>query len=301
MHASDRLKGLETFVEVVEAGSFTAAANRLNVTNSAVGKAIARLEERVGSRLFERTTRRLQLTDAGDAFFHACTRILADLEEAERALHAVDAIPSGHVRIDLPATFGRLRVLPTLLDFACKYPQIIPQVSFTDRFVDLVEDKLDVIVRIGGPDLWPADISHHYLGHEQLVFCASPAYLDQHGHPRSAEELLTHQAVLYGNTDGSPSPWFLSQEHGPATRRHARGRIVLGQAEAQVAAVEAGCGVAQLATWLIGQQLREGTLINILPDLSTQGLPLHILWQRSRQHLPKIGALISHLRVLTIS
>jgi len=294
MTPAERLKGLETFVAVVDAGSFTAAAERLNLTNSAVGKAIARLEARLDRQLFDRSARRLEVTDAGDAFYKVCVRVLDELESAERMLSTQQIAPSGRLRIDMPATFGRMLGIPALLAFAEQYPQVTPHVSFTDRFVDLVEDGIDVVIRIGGSDTWPAALGYQYLGREQLVFCASPAYLARHGEPASLAELLGHDAVLYGRSDGSAGPWFIKDRSAPLARQHVEGRIVLGQAEAQVAAVEAGLGIAQLATWVVEQQLREGRLAIVLPDFATEGLPLHIVWQRNREHSPKVQALIAH-------
>lgn len=294
MTPSERLKGLETFVAVVEAGSFVAAAGRLNLTNSAVGKAIARLEGRLNRQLFDRTGRRLAMTDAGEAFYKVCVRVLEELEGAERMLSAEQIEPSGRVRVDMPATFGRMHGIPSLLDYAKKHRQVMPHVSFTDRFVDLVEDGLDVVIRIGGSDTWPAALGYRHLGNEELVFCASPAYLSTHGEPAALEELLRHDAVLYGRADGSTAPWFIKDRSTPLARQHVEGRIVLGQAEAQVAAVEAGLGIAQLATWVVEEQLREGRLAIILPELATQGLPLHIVWQRSREPSPKVQTLIAH-------
>ncbi|PSJ47715.1 LysR family transcriptional regulator [Zobellella endophytica] len=294
MTPAQRLKGLDTFVAVAQAGSFTAAAARLNLTNSAVGKAIARLEGRLNRQLFDRTTRRLEMTDAGEAFYKVCVRVLEELEAAERQLSAEQLIPSGRLRVGLPATFGRMRALPALLAFAEKHRQVVPHVSFTDRFVDLAEDGLDVAVRIGGADTWPATVGHQLLGHEELIFCASPGYLLAHGEPASLAELFHHEAVLYGRADGGTSPWLIKEGQAPLVRQQVEGRIVLGQAEAQVAAVEAGLGVAQLATWLVERQIRDGKLTRILPQLATQGLPLHVVWQRGRQHLPKVQALVSH-------
>lgn len=302
MHPTERLKGIATFVAVAEAGSFTAAAQRLSLTNSAVGKAIARLEERLGSRLFERSTRRLRLTDAGHAYHQVCVRVLEDLEAAERVLAADDAVPSGRLRVDLPATFGRLRAWPALLQFAGMHPQVMPHVSFTDRFVDLEEEGVDVAVRIGGigsaggaaGDGWPAALDQRALGHEELIFCAAPSYLAIHGAPASSADLADHAAVLYGRADGSASPWLLRQGHGPVMRQPMAGRAVLGNAEALVEAVEAGLGVAQLATWLVARQIAEGRLVAILPQLTTVGLPLHLVWQRSRSHAPKVQALIAY-------
>ncbi len=294
MTPAERLKGLETFIAVAEAGSFTAAAGRLHLTKSAVGKAIARLESRLTRPLFERTTRKLEMTDAGDAFYKVCVRVFDELEVAERVLSAQEIIPSGRLRVDMPATFGRVQGMASLLAFAEKYQQVVPHVSFTDRFVDVVEDGLDVVVRIGGDDSWPAAVGYKYLGHDELIFCASPAYLASHGVPKSVQDLLSRSTVLYGKADGSTSAWLIKDGTKPLVRQHVDGRIVLGQAEAQVTAVEAGLGIAQLPTWLVEQQIREGRLINIMPDLATQGLPLHVLWQRSRQHAPKVQALIAH-------
>ncbi len=294
MTPAERLKGLETFVAVVEAGSFTAAADRLNLTKSAVGKAIARLESRLKKPLFERTTRKLEMTDAGEEFYKVCARVLDELEAAERILSGEESIPSGRLRVDLPATFGRIQASASVLAFAEKYPQVIPHVSFTDRFVDVVEDGLDVVVRIGGDDTWPATVGYKYLGHEEMIFCASPAYLSVYGEPHRVDDLADHDIVLYGRADGTTSPLLIKEEQKPLARQQVSGRIVLAQAEAQVAAVERGLGIAQLATWLVEQQIRDGRLVRILPLLATQGLPLHIVWQRSREHAPKVQALISH-------
>lgn len=294
MNSTERLKGLETFVAVAEAGSFTAAADRLNLTNSAIGKTVARLEERLHQRLFERTTRRLELTDAGAAFYKVCVQVLDELEQAERQLAAQQAQPSGRMRVDLPATFGRLHALPALVSFTKTNPLVVPHVSFTDRFVDLVDDGLDMVVRIGGDGTWPAAIDHRYLGREELIFCASPAYLASHGTPRTVAELLGHEAVLYGRADGSSSPWLIQEGDTPPARQAVNGRAIFGQAEAQAAAVEAGLGVGQLATWLVEEQLRAGKLVRILPELTTDGLALYVVWQRSRQHSPKVQALLRH-------
>lgn len=202
----ERLKGLETFVAVVEAGSFTAAGDRLNLTNSAVGKAIARLEERLKRQLFERRQRRLELTDAGDAFYKVCVRVLEELNGAERMLSTDEVAPSGQLRVDMPATFGRMHGMPAMLAFAQMYPQVTPHLSFTDRFVDPIEDGLDVVVRIGGGDVWPAALAYRYLGHEELVFCASPAYLSRRGEPQTMAALPDHDAVLYGGQMAASVP-----------------------------------------------------------------------------------------------
>lgn len=295
MFPSERLKGIEVFVAAAEAGSFTAAAKSLNLTNSAVGKAVARLEERLGTRLFERTTRRLALTDAGSAFHRVCVDVLAELEAAEQALAAEQLEPTGRLRVDLPATFGRLIALGPLFAFCERHPGVQPHISFTDRFVDVVDEGIDVAVRIGGPETWPANVGHRLLGREQLIFCASPGYLARRGTPGTPDELAGHDVVTYGKADGSASNWLEALDAGPALPHPAEGRIVVGNGEAQAEAVRAGFGLAQLATWLADPYLRDGRLVRILPDWTTDGLPLHLVWARSRQLLPKVGGLLDYL------
>ena len=296
MIPSERLRGLEAFVCTADAGSFTAAAERMNLTNSAVGKAVSRLEARLNTRLFERTTRSLSLTDAGAAFYRTCVRVLDELQVAEQVLAADKMEPFGRLRVDVPATFGRMRVLPLLLAFAELHPGVRPHISFADRFVDLVEEGIDVGVRIGGTDAWPAALGHRFLGTERLIFCAAPAYLTRRGTPESLPELFTHDAVTYGRADGSANPWLVTHGGGgPAERRFVEGRIIVGDGEAQVETVLAGGGVAQLATWLVDEHLASGRLVQLLPDASVDGLPLHLVWPRSRQLLPKVDGLLSYL------
>ena len=295
MLPSERLKGIEAFVSTADAGSFTAAAERLHLTSSAVGKAVARLEARLGTRLFERSTRRLALTDEGAAFYRTCTQVLGELEEAEQVLAAGRMQPTGRLRVDLPDSFGRQKVMSLLLAFAERHPGLRPKVSFTDRFVDLAEEGIDVAVRIGGSHQWPAALGHRQLGCERLIFCAAPGYLVKHGTPTSFDELAGHAAVLYGKADGSTSPWLIKHGSEPPQQYSVEGRIVVGSGEAQVAAVVAGFGIAQLATWLVDEHLQRGTLVALLPHMATEGLPLHLIWLRSRQLLPKVDALVAYL------
>ncbi|KPY07795.1 LysR family transcriptional regulator [Pseudomonas coronafaciens pv. oryzae] len=295
MLSTDRLKGIETFVAVANAGGFTAAAERLNLTNSAVSKSVARLESRLGMRLFERTTRRLTLTEEGAAYHVVCMRMLAELEAAETALAAQRMEPAGQLRIDLPATFGRLHALPLILAFTGQHHKLRPRVTFTDRFVDILEEGIDLAVRIGGPQVWPAGLAHRYLGTERVIFCAAPAYLHRHGTPETFEDLARHACILFGRGDGSTSPWLFVDEQGQQETRAVEARLVIGNGEAQVAAVTSAWGIAQLATWLIKEQLQRGELVEILPQLATQGLDLHLAWPRKRESLPKVQALVELL------
>ena len=296
MYSSERLKGLDVFACVVDAGSFTAAGERLNLTNSAVGKAVARLEARLGVRLFERTTRRLSLTDAGQAFYRTCQQVLGQLEEAEHVLKAEGSVPAGKLRIELPATYGQLCVMPLLFDFLQTYPGVQPQISFTDRFVDLVEDGLDVAVRIGGSDAWPAPIGHRFLGRERRVFCCAPRYLQRVG--ALADDLVALDqvdGVMYRRADGTPGPWLIQRGNAPVEYLQPNARLEVGNAQAWVDAVVQGWGVAQISTWLVGERIARGELVQVLPSFAADGLPLYLLWQRSRQLQPQVDALLVHL------
>ena len=296
MHPSERLKGIDVFVSVVERGSFAAAAQRLNLTSSAVSKSIARLEARLQARLFARTTRKLALTDAGTAFFDTCTRILADLEEVETLIGAEYVEPTGRVRIDLPASFGQLHALPVILDFIAGHQLLVPHISMSDHFVDLVEERIDIVVRIGGANVWPQALGHRYLGAERLIFCAAPAYLQRKGTPQSDADLDQHDRVVYGRQDGTVNAWlFAGAGQAPLEQRFMPGRIAVGDAVGQVSAIVAGLGIAQLPTWAVKHQIEQGLLVEVLPQLATDGLPINLVWLKSRQYLPKVKLLLEVL------
>lgn len=296
MFSSERLKGIDVFVAVADLGSFTAAAQRLNLTGSAVSKSVARLEGRLGTRLFSRTTRSLALTEAGLTFYRTCTSVLADLEEVEQALACEGNEPHGRVRIELPASYGRLHVLPLIMDFLRLHPLLQPHVSFSDHFVDPVQEGIDIVVRIGGADVWPASLGHRYFGAQRQIFCASPDYLERHGVPRSGQDLEQHQCVVYGHSNGLVSPWFFKgRQPGEMERRTMQARIAVGDGEGEVAAVLAGHGIGQLPTWLTQRHVDAGTLVEVLPDLAHDGLPMHLVWLKSRENLPKVRALLDYL------
>jgi len=295
-----RLKDILPFVASVECGSFTAAAERLHVTGSAVSKSLSRLETRLGSRLLERTTRSLQLTDAGSAYYQTCLRVLEDLAEAEAVLAAQRTIPSGRLRLAVPNTYGRLHVMPLLMPFCQQHPELALSLSLSDRFVDLFEEGVDVAVRIGGaPDL-PASLGWRNMGREKMQFCASPAYLAREGRPEDEAALLNHPAILYERVDGSTKPWLFTTQDGQAHWREVPWRLAVGDVDAQLQAVIAGLGVAQMPSWLIQRAVDAGELDIILPELQPDGLTLSVVWPRRKQFLPKVDALLSALNELTI-
>lgn len=296
MFSSERLKGIDVFVCVADCGSFKAAAERLNLTASAVSKAIARLEGRLQARLFQRTTRSLALTDAGTAFYRTCSGVLADLEEAELALNAEHTELRGRVRIDLPGTFGRSQVLAAVLRFAREHPGLQPHITFSDSGIDPLEAGVDIAVRLGGSELWPAALGHRCLGREWHLFCASPDYLRRHGTPLTDQDLERHQCIAYGWMDGRVSPWnFATGRPGESERRVMSASCVVGDGEGLLMTVLDGYGIAQLPSWLVKQQLAQGTLVEVLPQWASEGQAIHLLWLKSRQGLPKVSALLEVL------
>ncbi|MGY5955561.1 LysR family transcriptional regulator [Kosakonia sp. BK9b] len=296
-----RLKDIVPFVTCVEEGSFTAAAERLHLTGSAISKSVARLEARLGSRLLERTTRRLELTDAGHAWYQTCVRILEELAEAESVLAAHRTIPSGRLRLAVPNTYGRLGVMPVLMPFCQLHPEIELSLTFSDRFVDLFEEGIDVAVRIGQPEALPASLGCRRLGREKMVFCASPDYLQREGTPQNEAALMEHQAILYERVDGTTKPWLFTTEDGHPQWRTVAHRMALGDVDAQVLAICAGLGVAQMPTWLVHRQLESGALHIVLPHLQPDGLALTLVWPRRKQLLPKVDALLAALSQLVIA
>lgn len=298
---SEHLKGIAPFLATADAGSFTRAAERLHLSSSAVSKSVARLEARLGVILFERSTRRLQLSSAGHAYYATCKRVLQELVEAENVLAEQDGELAGKVRIGVPASYGRMRVMPALIDLCEKYPKLQPSIAFSDRFADLFEERIDIAVRIGAPGSRPPTLGQMPLGEERLIFCAAPAYLARRGTPLAIADLDNHDCIAYGRGDGTAAPWLFAGEDG-VERRTVSPRLTVGDAEAQTAAVLTGLGIAQQATWLVHEHLASGAIVEVLPACATPGLPLSLAWPLARQLTTKTGTLLNELKQrLTIS
>jgi DNA-binding transcriptional LysR family regulator len=216
----DRLAGISAFVAAVEAGSFAQAAARLRLTRSAVGKSIARLEARLGTRLFVRTTRSQSLTDDGQIFYERCARALEELDAAQHILEAGRDEPAGRVRVSAPVVFGRLHVAPVLLNLAKRYPRLQLEGIFTDRLVDFVDDGIDLSIRSGLLADSDAIVARR-LGDQSMVLCASPTYLESHGTPRDLADLAAHRGVNYMR-GGRPFPWPLTDATGRVVERKSR-------------------------------------------------------------------------------
>ncbi len=287
------LVGISAFVAAVEAGSFTAAAERMGLSNSAVGKSVARLESHLGVRLLERTTRALSPTTEGQAYYDTCIRILADLNEAETQLASSRAEISGRLRLSLPVTFGRLWVIPVLLQLAHEHPKLVFDVSFTDRRVDLVEEGFDLAVRLGDPGDH-AMLAGRRLGLQRAIVCAAPGYIAAHGSPSEVSDLVHHDCVGFAR-DGGSIRWLLPDGAGRLSPVRLASRHIVSDGEALREAVAAGLGLGYLHTWLAAESICSGRLVPVLSGTPFEGAPITALWPRAHPPAPKIRATLDAL------
>lgn len=287
---SPRLQGIEEFVAAVEAGSFARAAERLHVTRSAVAKSIGRLEARLGTRLFLRTTRSQSLTEEGHGYYERCRRVLAELDAAEAMADAARSTAAGLVRLSMPAMLGRLKVGPLLLALARRHPGLSLELSFNDRRVDLVEDGLDLAIR-SGELADSAELVARPVGVQWMALCAAPAYLAERGRPGSVAELgassltsSSHEAVLYAR-DGQISPWRFHDAEGRPVEVVLPSRLRCDSAEVLLEAAIGGMGLARLPAWLAADALAAGTLVRVFEEPRPFGFELNVIRSRSR-YLP---------------
>lgn len=288
------LKNLTVFVQAAEALSFALAAERLGLSRSAVGKSIARLEEQLQVRLFNRTTRSLSLTEAGRLLFERAQDVLGELEAVTDQLAYQRQVPSGRLRIDLPIVFGRESVVPILLDVAQKYPQITLDVSFNNRYVDLIAEGIDLAVRMGDLDN-NSELIASRLGEQKLVLCGSPAYFAAHGKPHNVADLDAHACITY-TVAGRPRPWQFKRADGSVFTKVFYGPMRFESGDVILDAVLRGFGVAQLPTWLVARQLRAGELEIGLADYSVHAIPVHLLWPRVKTLSPKTRVVVDELK-----
>lgn len=292
-HLHSHLQGLSAFVHTVETGSFTAAGIRMGMSKSAVGKAVARLEERLGVRLLERTTRSLSVTAEGRTYYESCLRVIDELGTTESLLAARHNSVSGVLRVNLPLSFGRSCVMPVLLELSHRHPGLELDVSFTDRFVDLVEEGVDLAVRLGGVGDH-ATLVGRSLGMQRSVICAAPSYLERKGRPLSADDLASHDCVVFAK-DGRPLPWTVRGADGLPLMMAVRPRHTVSHGEALLDAVVGGLGVACLSTWLIAGELLKGTLEVLPVGLPYGDAPITALWPKSRDLAPKVRVAVDAL------
>ena len=301
MIQGDMLADLPVFVAAVEAGGFAAAASRLNLTRSAVGRSVARLERRLGVRLFHRTTRSLALTDDGQTFFQHCRRAPGGVETATALLESGRHEIAGRLRVSMSVLFGRQRIAPILIRLAEAYPKLELDLNFNDRLVDVIEDGFDLVVRNGALQNWPG-LTARRIAHQHMRVCAAPRYLEAAGIPHSLADLSAHRAIVYGRP-GRVHAWLFPQPSGPAAEIVPPSRMRFDDLGTIRDAAIGGHGLAWLPCWLIREDVASGRLATVLDTLPAHVFDSHALWPQT-PHLPlrvrrAIDALAAELQAST--
>ncbi len=288
----DRFEDLQAFVAVVEAGTFTAAAERLDTAKSAVSRRVSALEERLGVQLLRRTTRTLNLTDTGRSFYEQSARILADLEEAEAAAQQEHGELRGTLRVALPVSFGVRHMCKPIAAFSRQHPRIRFDLDLNDRRVDLIEEGIDLAVRIG--HLQDSSLIARKLFDVHMVVCASRQYLAAHGEPRTPAELREHDCLVYSNL---PEPDTWSWEDSDGSRHRIRLQPVMHASSGDFLANAAahGLGVVIQPTFLAAEAIRRGNLVPILEHVQWPVSPAYAVYPPTRHLSYRVRAFIDFL------
>lgn len=288
----DPLSGVCVFVAAARADNFTQAAERIGLTKSSVGKTIARLELRLGVKLFHRTTRLTRLTADGEAYLTACTSALDEITAAQAALSSRNRVLSGRIHINMPVAFGRRVLLPALIEITRPHPGLSLSLTFTDVTSDLLQDDVDIAIRFGALQ----DSSHlvaRRLATQQRVICASPDYLRAMGEPASLADIRQHRCVV-GSAKGPPLVWFVREE-GIEKRLTPPATHQLSDGEAMVDAAVSGLGLAQFPISLVRGHLDGGQLRAVLQGYSGTGVDIHAVWPKRAHLSPRVRYVVDEL------
>lgn len=284
----DRIETMQAFVTVADHKGFAPAARKLGLSASAVTRMVAALEERVGARLLQRTTRSVMLTDAGERFLERARRILADVEEAEGAVQAERTQPTGRLVVSAPLGFGRRHVTPLMSTYLKHYPDVAGDLRLSDRMVNLVEEGVDVAVRIGHlPD---SSLVARAVGDMRRMVVASPDYLATHGKPRHPSEIATHRIVHFGALSAAPDWRFV--ENGREIRVACAPRFTTNSADAAIYHAEQGGGLARVLAYQAAEGLASGRLEAVLVDYEIAPLPIHLVYPTSRLLSAKVRVFV---------
>jgi DNA-binding transcriptional LysR family regulator len=288
----DATSDLRVFVRVLDRGNFSLAASDLGITPSAVSKLVSRLEDRLGVRLLERSTRRLALTPEGEIFLARARRIVADIEEAEAEVARVRGAPRGKLRINSGTAFGLHQLAPSLAEFLARYPEIDIELSITDRLVDLIEEQSDIAVRSGHiPD---GPFIQRKVADLQRVICAAPAYLERRGVPQVAADLKSHDCIVVAGPGLNRWPF---KSRGGIDVVEVRPRVTTDDAEAAVRLAIEGAGIIRLSDVIVGAPLRDGKLVALLTDTHhVEPFPLSAIYPAGRHRLPRVAVFLDYIQ-----
>lgn len=292
----DKLNSINLFVQAARYRSFSEVARQRGMSPSSVSRAISQLEESLGTRLFNRTTRKITLTEEGLAFYERCDRILAELEEAELELSRLRSHPEGTLRLDLNMSLGRLHIVPALPQLLKSYRDLKLDVSLNDRTVNLVESEIDAVVRVGSiPD---SSLMMRRLATVRYVVCAAPEYLNRYGIPQTPQDLLQHNCLnfIYPQTRRVFEWIFCVREQ--TLRLPVKGNLNLDHAEAHVEAAIAGIGIIQELKFIVAPAITQGKLVPILEAYVPEGEPITVLYTQKRYLSAKVRVFLDFMQEL---
>jgi LysR family transcriptional regulator, regulator for bpeEF and oprC len=292
----DRLQAMQVFTRVVETNSFTRAADTLNMQRGSVTMIIQNLEAFLNMRLLQRTTRRLNLTPEGAAYYERCIRVLADIEEMENTFVKTDSGPRGRLRIDMPGSIGRLIVMPELDGFQSRYPDIELMLGFGERPVDLIQEGVDCVIRVG--TLEDSSLVARRIGTFQGVTAASPGYIERHGMPRTIEDLQHHVAV---NCFSSRTGRIMDMDFivdGKPVEVKMRGRVAVNDGEPYLTCGLRGTGLVQVGRFMALPYLQSGELIEVLPQWKPVSMPISVVYPHNRNLSPKVRVFVDWIAEL---
>jgi DNA-binding transcriptional LysR family regulator len=287
----DRLHLLTVFVAVAEEEGFAAGARRLELSAAAVTRAVAALEEHLGVRLFERSTRLVRLTEAGQRYLDDARRILQQLDEADEAAAGLNAAPRGRLAVTAPVLFGRMYVMPGIVEYLRRYPGTEVSAVFVDRVTNLLEEGLDVAVRIG--ELPDSSLRALPVGHVRRMILAAPAYLAAHGAPQHPSDLHGH--TIIANTSASVHPEWRFVQDGVVHAHQVRPRLSVSTIDGSIEAARAGLGLVRLLSYQVAPFLAAGELVPVLEEFGTPPVPIHIVHRDGRIGSARIRAFIDLL------
>jgi DNA-binding transcriptional LysR family regulator len=293
------MQGLQQFLafaETAKHGSFAAAARELGSTSSALAKAVARLEAGLGVKLFHRTTRQVSLTPDGERLFQRCQRVLAEVHELQADAAGVRAAPTGTLRASLPIVYGKRVLIPMLAQLVQQHPGLALDLRLDDGYVDLVKEGFDLAVRVGA--LQDSGLVAQRFASQQLLLCASPAYLDRAGTPRAVEQLVRHAVIGFRMpSTGRQRPWQL-RSRGQALDLTPPAAVQLNDGEGMVAAALQGLGITQVPNYMVADELADGRLVELLPGCRPPPMPISAVMPSGRLLPPRVRVVLDALKGL---
>jgi len=292
----DRMETMQVFVRVAETGSFTKAADSLGLPRATVSAAVQQLEAGLGARLLQRTTRRVHLTQDGSALLERCYQLLSDFEEISGLFKQAPAQVSGKLKVDVPSRLARRMIAPALPGFFQLYPDIELELRCTDRAINLIQEGVDCVLRVGQPE--NSSMVARPLGQFELMNCASPAYLEKHGVPDSPADLAQHWAVNYiSPTTGRTALWEYSQD-GVIVNLEMPSRVAVNNAETYIACCLAGMGLIQVPAYDVRDHIGSGELLEVMPQARAGAMPIYALYPHRRHLSGRVQVFIDWIATL---